>query len=172
MGLKSTNWQGRARLRKKVAAQQQQSSSDAKPDFIINALEPASDSAPTISLALNSAPTISAAPSNVAHGALAGSINLPTPIPGVIIDIPVAYIPATKRVCLGIGAGLGTPGASGGVVGSDRNIEGVLSGFSLSGSFQGGVMGAQVMGNSNGMAGGNSMVTPGASVTATYSWCF
>jgi hypothetical protein len=97
---------------------------------------------------------------------------LPTPIPAVIISIPIAYIPGTKEVCLGIGAGFGSPGANGGVVGSDGNIENVLSGFSVSGSFQGGVLGAQAHGNSSGMAGGNSMGTPGASLTASYSWCF
>jgi RHS repeat-associated protein len=116
--------------------------------------------------------TAPTAPNNVAHTALAGSFNIPTPIPGVIIDIPLAIIPSTHKFCAGIGGGVGSPGFSGGVVYSSQNIEGVLSGYSTSGSGQAGAFGSQVIVNSSGIAGGNSVGSPGAAITGSYSWCF
>lgn len=112
------------------------------------------------------------APNNVPHTAVAGGVSIPTPIPGLIIDVPFAFVPSTGTACIGIGGGVGTPGVSGGVVYSQQNIVNVLSGWSVSGSVQSGPYGGQGMRNSSGVAIGNSMGSPGSSITGSYSWCF
>ena len=109
--------------------------------------------------------------SNTAHTAVAGSVAIPIS-PGVVADIPFAWVPSTKKVCLGIGGGTGSPGLNVGGVYSSTNIENVLSGASVSVAAQSGAVGGQTIHNNSGIAVGNSMGSPGASVTVTYSWCF
>jgi RHS repeat-associated protein len=111
-------------------------------------------------------------PNNIAHIALAGAFAFGTPIPYVIVDIPVAFIPSTRTFCIGIGGGVGTPGVNVGVVGSTQNIQNVLQGGSISGSVQSGLQGVQGMKNSSGSAIGNSLGSPGGSITGSYSVCF
>jgi len=109
--------------------------------------------------------------SNIAHTAVAGSVAIPVS-PGVVVDIPFALIPSTKKVCIGAGGGTGSPGVNVGAVNSSANIQKVLSGASVSVAAQSGFVGGQTIQNNNGTAAGNSMGSPGASVTVTYSWCF
>jgi RHS repeat-associated protein len=116
-------------------------------------------------------PVALVAPNNVAHTAVAGSVAIPV-IPAVVVDIPFAVIPSTHKVCLGIGGGVGSPGINAGLVHSSQNIQNVLSGASVSFAAQAGWWGVQTIQNNSGLAVGNSMGSPGASLTVTYSWCF
>jgi hypothetical protein len=109
--------------------------------------------------------------SNLAHTAVAGAVSLPIS-PGVVFAIPFAWIPSTSTICLGLGGGLGSPGFNVGVVHSSQNIQNVLSGPSVSVAGQSGLWGAQWVHNTSGIAAGNSMGTPGVSLTVTGSACF
>ena len=118
-------------------------------------------------------PLVSAnAPSNTpAHTAVAGSVALPV-APGIVVDIPFAVIPSTGKICLGFGGGVGSPGVNVGAVYSSQNIESVLSGASVSVAGQAGWWGAQWIHNTSGIAAGNSMGSPGVSLTVSGSVCF
>jgi hypothetical protein len=112
------------------------------------------------------------APNNgPAHTAVAGSVALPV-APGIVVDIPFAVIPSTGKICLGFGGGVGSPGVNIGAVYSSQNIESVLSGASVSVAGQAGWWGAQWIHNTSGIAAGNSMGSPGVSLTVTGSVCF
>jgi RHS repeat-associated protein len=129
------------------------------------------NSSATISITTNFPALRVTAPNNTPHTAVAGSVAFPI-APGVVGDIPFVWIPSTGKVCIGIGGGTGSPGVNAGGVYSSANIENVLSGASVSVAAQSGALGGQTIQNNSGIAVGNSMGSPGASLTVTYSWCF
>lgn len=113
------------------------------------------------------------APGGGSKTAVAGSVTFPI-APGIVGTVPFAFIP-NGDMCLGLGGGFGSPGfgINGGVVHTTaNNIEDVLSGPSVSAAAQSGYIGAQTSHNSAGLAVGNSMGTPGVSLTVSYSVCF
>lgn len=101
--------------------------------------------------------------------AAAGSFTFPI-APGIVGTVPFAFIP-NGRMCLGLRGGFGSPGfgLNGGVVhtSSGGGIESVLSGASVSVAAQSGPIGVQTSHNSAGLAVGNSMGTPGVSLTVS-----
>jgi hypothetical protein len=93
--------------------------------------------------------------------------------PGITRSIPFAFIP-NGDICLGIGVGFGSPGINGGAITTTAgSIEDVPGGPGVAVTAQPfGLGGAQTSHNANGLAIGNSVGTPGASVTMSYSVCF
>jgi len=104
--------------------------------------------------------------------AFSGSLSFPI-APGITGSVPVAI--TNNAACVGLGAGFGSPGwgVNGGIVHTTaNNIVDVLEGASVSFAAQSGFLGVQWSHNNSGIAVGNSIGTPGISLTVSYSVCF
>jgi hypothetical protein len=102
--------------------------------------------------------------------AFSGAVSIPA-LPGVIISIPVAV--TNNATYVGFGGGFGSPGVDFGIVHTtSSNIVDVLSGPSVSVGATTGWFGIQWSHNPSGIAAGNLMGSPGASLTVSYSVCF
>ena len=104
--------------------------------------------------------------------AFSGSLSFPI-APGITGSVPVAI--TNNATCVGLGVGFGSPGwgVNGGIVHTAaNNIVDVLEGASVSFAAQSGFLGVQWSHNNSGIAAGNSIGTPGISLTVSYSVCY
>jgi RHS repeat-associated protein len=98
-------------------------------------------------------------------------------VAGVGGGITVAHIPSSHTWCAGPVLGVATAGkaVNGGplILGNEANAKAVLSGFSWNAGAQATPLeGVQGVWNKNGSFAGPTGGTQGASVTASYSWCW
>ncbi len=89
--------------------------------------------------------------------------------------VTVSYVPSQNLRCIapGVGASAGRSFSLGPIVGDNRQVGDVLSGWSVSGGYQFTPWaGAGGSGNASGTTSGNTFGVPGASATLTYGFCF